>query len=163
MIHHRLMEACRVHEGKNYTDFRLGYWMEAECLAFISSRFISCIHYTGWSRRKGKNLRGVSVGHYEGKNVCLILNIYRGRDFLIWRALFFPVSFSFLVMGLNEERITSSNFGCCCPRQETWKSTQTTNATCAHELTKCSEVDSGISEYFFVSCNKFVISTLNWS
>lgn len=29
MIHHRLMEACRVHEGKRYTDFRFGYWMEA--------------------------------------------------------------------------------------------------------------------------------------
>jgi len=23
------MEACRVLEGKKYTDFRLGYWMEA--------------------------------------------------------------------------------------------------------------------------------------
>jgi hypothetical protein len=28
MIRHRLMEACRVHEGKKYTDFRLGYGME---------------------------------------------------------------------------------------------------------------------------------------
>jgi hypothetical protein len=33
------------------------------------------------------------------KHVCLILNIYRGKDFWIWRALLFPVSFSFWLWG----------------------------------------------------------------
>jgi len=57
------------------------------------------------------------VGHYEGKKTCvLFLKIYRDGAVWIWRTQFFPVSFRHLVVGLDEERITRSNFGCSCPR-----------------------------------------------
>jgi len=43
-------------------------------------------------------------------------------------------------------QIDHLHFGCCCPHEEVWRSTQTNNTWSCTQVSKCIDVDGGIFE-----------------